>query len=147
MLTFQLEPWYVFWRDGEDLWREHYAEIGNKDYEMDVDSTLYQAFENAGQLQVLTARKDGRIIGYVVMLVRKHPHYNILCGFEDAYFLTKVERKGLTGVRLLNEAIKCAKVRGVKRVFFHSKVLKDLRRIFTRLGFKHSDELWAKDIG
>jgi len=144
MITFQLESWAAFAADAQDLWQQHYAEIGDPTAVMALDHTLYAGFEAAGQLQVLTAREQGRMVGYVVMLVRTHPHYKMLCGFEDAYFLTPSSRKGLTGFRMLKQSVEFAKARGVRKVFFHSKRAKDLQKLFINLGFVHSDELWSK---
>lgn len=79
-----------------------------------------------------------------MVIVRKHMHYDLLCGFEDAFFLSPKERKGLAGVRLLRETAKAAKARGVQKLFWHSKTIKPLGTLFERLGYVKSDEIYSK---
>lgn len=146
MISFQIEPWATFISESEELINLHKNEIGDKNLVLNYDYKHFATLELYGQLQVVTCRKDGKIIGYVVMMIKKHPHYDLLCGFEDAYYLHPEERKGRVGIKLLRAAIELAKDRGVKRVFFHSKVKKDLKKLFSYLNFTHLDELWSKDL-
>ena len=146
MITFQLESWDVFWAEAQKLWLEHYDEVGAKDMRPHVDQGFYKTLEAYGQLQINTVREDGELKGYVVMLVRKHPHYAALCGFEDAYFLKKDLRGNGVGSQLIENALSAAKTRGVVKVFFHSKAFLPLASLFARLGFTHSDELWSKGL-
>lgn len=146
MVTFQLEDVDAL-LGAQQLFEEHYREVTNQSLPMALDVPFYRFLQEAGQLVILTCRKNGTIIGYVAVIVRRHPHYvSTLCGFEDGYFLTKAERKGLLGLRMIKAMLEQLKARGVKRVFWHSKLAKDLSVLFTRLGFTHVDELWSKDI-
>lgn len=146
MLSFQREPWARFWAEAQGLWLEHYEEVGAQDEELELDYDFYSALEAAGQLLVVTAREDGKLQGYVMMLVRKHPHYRKICGFEDAYFLRKSSRKGSAGMGLIQSAMIFAQALGAQKVFWHSKCSKDLSTIFTRLGFAHVDEVWSRGL-
>lgn len=150
MITFQLEDWETYYRDCQSLWREHYEEVavdkGNMVFGPDV--SFYQFLGKNGGLQILTARSAGRMVGYCLVMVKPHPHYRaVLCGFEDSYFLSKPERKGMTGVRLIQRSVTALRARGVKKVFFMSKEAKPLEAIFRRLGFSPSDRVWAMWIG
>lgn len=146
MTTFQLEDVDAL-LGCSALFAEHYAEVTDKSLPMALDVPFYRVLEATGQLMILTCRNNGTIIGYVAVIVRRHPHYvTTLCGFEDGYFLTKAHRKGLLGKQMLEAALVQLKARGVKRVFWHSKLAKNLSLLFTRLGFKHVDELWSKDL-
>lgn len=148
-ITYQLESWSDYYRDCQDLWREHYDEIATHKDEMEMspDIASYRFIESQGQLQILTARENGKMIGYQISVVKRHLHYATLCGFEDSYFLTKSSRVGITGIRLIKEALKYMKARGVKKVFFHTKAFFDLGRIFEYLGFTKSDTIYSLWIG
>lgn len=129
---------------------EHYEEIAaDKDrMPMRPDIKRFEALEAEGQLQVLVAREAGKMVGYAVFIVSPHPHYaDVLCGFEDAYFLTKSLRKGWAGIKLLRESIRLLKARGVKRVFVHTKKHKNLGAVLKHLGLSHSDEIYSGWIG
>lgn len=150
MITYQLEPWSAYYRDCQALWVEHYEELAVRKERMAMkpDVAAYQRLEAAGALSILTARDDGRMVGYILSTVRPHLHYaDVLCGFEDAYFLSKSHRKGMTGVRLLREWEKAMRARGVQLVFAMTKPWLDMRPLFERLGFSQSDYVMSKWIG
>jgi hypothetical protein len=150
VLTFQIETWAAYFADCQTLWVEHYDEIaGDKErMPMRPDVALYEQLERSGQLQIVTARELGTMVGYMLFIVRSHPHYaDVLCGFEDAYFLAMRSRRGSAGIRLIRESITVLKRRGVKRVFIHTKKAKDMGRILTFLGLAHSDEIYSGWIG
>lgn len=150
MITFQLESWSDYFRDCQDLWVEHYNEIAldKERMEMRPDIEAYQRLEATGQLQILTARDSGIMVGYLLTVIRPHMHYaGVLCGFEDSYFLSKDHRRGMVGVKLIREGIKQMKFAGVKKCFFMTKAFLDMGRIFERLGFSKSDIVYAAWIG
>lgn len=150
MITYQLEDWATYYRDCQDLWLEHYDEIAVQKDKMPMrpDVASYVALEQAGRLQIVTARDDGKMIGYILSVVRPHLHYaDVLSGYEDAYFLSKSHRKGMTGVKLIREAIRYMKAVGVQKAFFMTKVALDMGRIFERLGFSKTDIVYSKWIG
>jgi GNAT superfamily N-acetyltransferase len=150
MITFHIESWAQYEADCQELWKLHYDEIAVSKERMPMrpDVTRYKGLEASGQLMILTARKSGAMIGYYLATVMPHPHYaDVLCGFEDSYFVAPAERKGMVGVRLIKEAEKRLKQRGVKKVFVMTKSFKDLGRIFERLGYEQSDICYAKWIG
>lgn len=156
-VVFAVERWAEYFADCGDLWREHYDEIGSDKSKMPMrpDAARFQFLDETGQLLIITARRDGKMVGYLVVVVCPHPHYaDVLCGFEDAYFLTSAERKGSgmnfrsqTGVRLIQEGTRVLALAGVKKVFFHTKESRNLGVVFRRLGFKKSDEIYTTWIG
>lgn len=150
MITYQLEDWATYFQDCQALWVEHYDEIAvTKDkMPMRPDVETYVALEQMGRLQIITAREAGRMLGYVVSVIRPHMHYaDVLTGYEDAYFLTKSHRRGMTGVKLIREAVKHMQAVGCQKVFFMTKASLDMGRIFERLGFVKTDIVYSKWVG
>jgi len=150
MVTYQLESWEDYYKDCQALWLEHYEEIAARKSQrkMQPDVRSYMAAEAAGQLQILTARENGRMVGYMLFFVKPHMHYaGVLCGFEDSIFLVQSHRKGWVGVRLVKESIKYLQRRGVQEVFVMENKAKDLSKLFKGLGFAPSHVLWSKWIG
>ncbi len=148
-ITYQLESWSDYYKDCQALWVEHYDEIARDKDKMPMapDVETYKFLESRGQLQILTVRKDGKMIGYQLTIIKPHLHYSTLCGFEDSYFLSKSERKGMAGVRLITQAIKHMEKRGVEKIFFMTKAFLDRGRIFEYLGFTKCDIVYSKWIG
>jgi L-amino acid N-acyltransferase YncA len=150
VITYQLEPWDTYYRDCQALWLAHWDEIAVEKHRMPMrpDVAAYQRLEAAGQLQILVARDDGRMVGYLLTVIRPHLHYaDVLCGFEDAYFLAKSHRRGMTGIKLIKEAIRHMQAAGAQKAFFMTKAALDMGAIFERLGFTKCDILYSKWIG
>lgn len=152
-VTYAVERWTDYRRDCEPLWREHYDEIaGDKDRTpYGPNEFLYAEMDRLGSLLIITARRDGRMVGYALVNVCQHPNYVALkCGFECAYFLSPSERKGVglsfraqTGVQLIVYALNELKARGAVRVSWHTKESRSIAIILKRLGMKKTDELYS----
>lgn len=145
MLTYQIEPFSSLWPEALPVMERHWEEVGadKERARFRFDAEAFAFLDARGALQVLICRSAGEIVGYSIVIIRQHTHYDLLCGFEDAYYLAPQFRKGMAGVRLIRETLKGLRCRGVEKVFFHSKTVKPLGRIFSRLGFVKSDEIWS----
>lgn len=133
-----------------EMWSLHWQEIAlDKDtifLEPDVDSFI--EMEQRGALQIVTARDDGRLIGYHVTIVRNHLHYkSSLSGYVDMYFVHPDYRKGRTGLNLFKFAEKKLSERGCQRVFTGTKLHKDMGKLLEYLGHRETERLYVKSIG
>jgi len=148
MITWQRETWASYRAECDALWREHYDEIAvQKAMRMKPDEPAYRALDATGQLDVLVGRKAGVMVGYILSVVRPHLHYaDTLCGFEDSYFLTKPERRGMAGVRLLREWEASMRQRGCFKWFIETKPFLDMGPVLTRLGYRPSGYMYAKSV-
>jgi GNAT superfamily N-acetyltransferase len=148
MITVQSESWETYYADPcrASLWEEHYKEFEpiheNKlSFEPDVDN--YRALAAGGMLEVVTARKDGIMIGYCLAVVRRHMHYRELCAFEDAYFVTADERGKWTGAKLIKHMMMVCRKRGAIKMYWMTKMFNNLGLLFSRLGMEHQDEVYT----
>lgn len=146
-ISFYLENWEAYSADPAllGLWKEHYEEIAaDKRMPMGPDEEFYRSAELGGQLQITTVRDQGALVGYCLMLVRPHPHYRtVLCGFEDSYFLTKSARRGLVAVKMFRYTNAALAARGVRKVFYMTKLAHDMAKLFEHLGGKESDRVFT----
>ena len=54
----------------------HWAELAvHKDIPLDPDLDFYRIANQAGYIRAYTARLEGRLVGYSIFVVKKHPHY------------------------------------------------------------------------
>lgn len=148
MITFHSVSWDEYFSDPERaaLWAEHYDEfwpVHQGRISMAPDESFYRAAAAAGMLEIVIARKEGRMIAYALALVKRHPHYGALCAFEDSYYLTKSERLGGIGKALILEMNKVCQRRGAFRIFWFTKMFKNMDLLFQRLGAEHTDNVWA----
>lgn len=113
-VTFQVESWETFKRDGHYLFDEHRAEVGKfQDLDYDPDFERAATFDRLGRLQVMTARAGRKMIGYLLFIIDQHPESkHVLIGVQNTFFVTKSFR-GI-GLRLHAEALRALKSRGVE---------------------------------
>lgn len=152
IITYQLENWASYSRDPalQSLWMEHYNELGEaheSKMEMGPDSQTYAALDAQGSLVILTARSAGTLIGYCLAVIKRHPHYPTVCGFEDSYYLTPRARRGMAGIRLITRMNAELKRRGAKRVYWMSKKFMALEKIFLWLKMKEMDTVFCLWLG
>lgn len=151
-ITFHSESWDQYYNDPkrEPLWVEHYSEFvpahENK-MPMGPDVRTYEALSKAGALEIITARKAGEMIGYCLVVVKRHIHYDALCAFEDSYFVTKPERLGSVGTRLIKRSLEVCKARGCVRGYFMTKEFNSIGKLFEHIGMQKIDSVFAIWLG
>ena len=107
------------------------------------DIKVYEALARAGQLDVIVAREAGQMVGYCLVVTRRHIHYAALCAFEDSYFLTRDARRGLAGYVMIRETLDVLRARGVVRAYFMTKEFLSMAKLFERLGGDKVDEVYG----
>jgi GNAT superfamily N-acetyltransferase len=135
-----------------DLLREHYEALGvhKEKLKLDVAWGALSAAEAEGRFRVWTARDDGLLAGYLGLWIIRHGHFQeTLMAVEDSFLLSAPYRKGWTGIRMLKEVIAALREMGVGLLIIHEKVhfvaaRGGLGKLYRRLGFYHSDNLWSK---
>lgn len=149
-VTFAVEDYFDAIGEIKVLLESHWLEVGtDRDkIPMDVDEVQYGYFAACGQLHVVVARSEGRLVGYHSTYVKPHIRYkSTLMGFVDVYFLHKDFRCGMTGVKLLKFAETSLKARGVKKIITSTKLSLDMTPLYTRLGYKPVETVLTKWIG
>lgn len=136
--------------DMAPLWDLHWEEIAldRQKVPLNPDIDTFRTLEDAGLLLIVTARDEGKLIGYHVTIVRPHLHYkHSLTGYADMYFMHPHYRQGMTGVRLFKFVEQVLRDMGVDRIYQGTKLHKDMGRLFERLGYKETERLFVKWIG
>ena len=66
-MTFREEDFDVFYRDAQSLFREHSLAVGESpDSYTTKNIELFRSLDKHGELQVITARQNGRMFGYLL---------------------------------------------------------------------------------
>jgi L-amino acid N-acyltransferase YncA len=152
-ITYQLEKWKDALPEMEPILFQHWREIalGHDKVPLDIAREKYQEMCDAGHLQVVTARDDGKMIGYHVAVISGHLHYlSTLHGITDVYFILPEYRKGRTGIRLFKRVEEEMKRIGVQKLFTSAKLhTADGKsgRLFEYLGFSATETVYTKYIG
>ena len=149
MTVYAVEPWAAFKAEAAEMFVRHWQEIAlnHADVPLDIDHAKYDSLAAAGALHVLTARREGRLIGYHVAIVSGHLHYaSTLHGITDVYYVAPEFRHGVTGMRMFQAVEREMKAIGVKKLFTATKLHLDQGTLFEHLGYKPVERLYAKII-
>ncbi len=116
---------------------------------LDPDWQKGLAYEQAGVLFILTARREGRLVGYIFSYIIESLFFSVSWASVQGFWLDPVYRAGWTGVRLFKEMERGMIERGAKAISVEIllKIAKDrgtLGRILERLGYTHLGNLFAK---
>lgn len=112
----------------------------------DLDHERYLAMDQAGAMHVVTARDEGKLVGYIVCFVMPHFHYKSsgLTALADMYYLRREYRKGGLGARMFKLMEEGLRQRGVVRAHMSCKVHEDHSRLFSAMGWKLTDFTFSK---
>lgn len=149
-ITYQQEFLATVRNDIQPLLEQHWEEIAlNKDkIKLNPDWDQYELLEYDGKLKGFTARTDGKLIGYFVVIVSTGLHYkDHLFAANDVIFLHKDYRRGYTGIRLIDFAEACLKEDGVSVLTINTKIHQPFDPILERLGYSPIERVHSKYLG
>ncbi len=141
MLEFGWESCEELLDDGIlELSRRHWDEIAldKEDVPLDIDIDRYLHMERTGYLRVFGARRDGKLVGYVMWYFDRPARYRSTLHISDHIFwLMPEERRGATGYFFLKAALAAlprpSKVQVREKLSFHNG---GVGLILGRLGMK-----------
>lgn len=117
MITIQEENFYDMFPESVEL-RDHNFEdnpLPIQDIQLDLDVTKYKIMAQQGTLLVVTARDEGKLIGYYSSVVQPHLHFaKILFGLGDAYVVHRAYRGKGIGAKMFAHVEKLWRDRGAK---------------------------------
>lgn len=138
MVTFQEELFRNIKDELLPLQQEHWierSEIAEK-AELKINTFMFEAIEDAESLHIVTARYGKKLIGYFVSVVSPHPYStDLIMAENNAIFLSKEYRKGLTGYKLMKKGIEFLRKKA-DMVSISLPAEKKFISIATKLGFK-----------
>lgn len=147
MMQFQQETVYEVMLDADGLMEQHYQELaahrGHGGFA--VDWRAYAALESAGLLVAVTARDEGKLVGYCGFVLAPNLHFaGVRVAQNTTLFLQKEHRQGMAGVRFLKYAERAARGRGANKVLWHVTPENDFSPILARLGYADEGKLMGK---
>lgn len=148
-ITIQAEPFATFFADAQELFRDHLVSVGESpDVAASKNIPLMQKMDDLGGMQVMTARSNGRIFGYLMTLIGP-------C-WEDQKKTTAVHTtfyadKGFPGLglKLQRAALAALKCRGIDELYMRAGPRGAGPRssaIYRRLGALPDGELFKLEL-
>ena len=106
------------------------------DYVPDLDHEQFYALEDMGNLCVITARKDGEIVGFVIATIQNDIFFKTKrTAFGLFYYLNKDCRGNGNGFHLMKFADDEFKRSGAVRAVMTRKLHINNEKVFTKLGY------------
>ena len=128
------------------LYPDHWKEIAldHDAIKLDPDYDRYRSMADAGVILLITARDEGRLVGYHISMIHPHLHYrkSLTC-FTDIFYLCPAYRVGMVGYKMLKFFRDEAKARGVQKIYMGTKLAHDIGPLLLRLGFNPIERLYS----
>jgi GNAT superfamily N-acetyltransferase len=131
------------------LLEAHWREIASwDDIPLQPDYDRYVQAEARGQLCIVTARVEGRLVGYAVFFVATNGHYSgSLQAVQDILYVDRSRRGAMVGIRLVAAAERILAARGVQVVYHHVKRKHPLLgELLARKGYEAVETIYAKRL-
>jgi hypothetical protein len=144
-VTLQQESCETWFRDGKRLFEEHAIQLGEApDGYLQKNWNVMHAMDRLGCMQIITARCNGRMVGYYVCyLAPATDDASILSALQISIFVSK-DFTGLA-TKLQRASIEALRAKGVGEVCFRAGVKADGARMATlyrRIGAEHIGQMY-----
>lgn len=123
---------------------QHYNELmKDRDIPLSPDFQRYYALAQARMVHVVTARKEGELVGYAVNILQKGNHYSTASyAANDIIFIRKDLRKGMTGIHLLKFMEEDLRKLGITFIQMHVKPEPDFGPVLLKMGYRHFETIY-----
>ena len=129
-----------------ELMRDNWAETGF-DFELAPSAEQYQKIVDLNAMFAVAAFDGDEIVGYCTMVITPHLHNPaVIVASNDALFVAKPYRNGLTAGRLIKAAEQEAKSRGARKVLWHTRAGTGLAAMLERRGYQPADIVVMKEL-
>ena len=148
-MEFSEEPLCQCLDEAKPLLVDHWENIAlNKDtIALDPLWDTYRKLEETGNLKIITARQEKKLVGYAAYVISPSLHYSDqIIADADVFWLDPDYRKGMAGMRLFKHAEKVLKSYGVTRVLNKVKIHFDVGKVFERMGYDPIERVYSKSL-
>jgi len=115
---------------------------------LNPDWKEYARLDASGALRIFTARKDGVLVGYFVLIINKSIHYSDhFFAVNDVIFVKPDSRAGATGYKLLKYAENYCKQVGCSTLTVNTKVHIPFDKLMIGMGFDLIERVYCKFLG
>lgn len=143
MIEYRQEFLHLIENDLAELGRLHCDEVMNQPIDFDVD--LYRKMEDASILKIFTARFDGVLVGYMVVILTPDIHARgEFIVADDGFFMHKDFRGNGYGVGLLEFSENCLRQDGHKRFHISTMAKKPIDDLLVAKGYTLIERKYEK---
>jgi len=137
-------------QDIKPLLEEHWrlVALNQGKIKLNPDWKEYSRLDTAGILKIFTARDNGKLVGYFVLLINKSIHYqDHFFAVNDVVFVLPDSRAGATGYKLIKYAEEYCRESGVSLMMINTKVHIPFDKLMLGMGFDLIERVYSKFLG
>ena len=122
--------------------------LNQGEIKLDPNWEEYGRLDAAGILRIFTARDNGKLVGYFVLMVSQSVHYKAhKFATNDILFVLPDSRAGATGYKLIKFAEDHCKNDGVSLLMVNTKVHLPFDSLMVGMGFDLIERIYSKFLG
>lgn len=106
----------------------------------------YYALEKVGVLFPLAAVDADRLVGFALPIIAPPPHYGVLAGTLESFFVAAGDRKTGAGLALLAAAEDLARERGALALLVVAPVGSALDAVLAERPYRHSNNVHVRAL-
>lgn len=148
-VTFQTETFDTFFRDGQRLFSEHLVQVDEApDAFTGKNIPLMRALDDAKCLQVMTARCNGRMVGYLMSVISPSLESEKITTAVQTTFFASPDFPG-TGIKLQRSSIAALRDRGATEIVWRAGTRGSGPRmapLYKRLGAVNTGQLYLLSL-
>lgn len=149
VVTISREPPARAWDEIQPYVARHWAEVApasQADIPVLPDYSAYAQFDEAGQVRCVTARVDGRLVGYLVALVMEHPHHPGSIQADVMAVYVEPHERGRAGALLLRQTDDMLRHEGVEVIRHRVKQTRDWSPVLLRMGYEAEEITYSRRL-
>lgn len=145
-IEFAVEDYKMVVSELRGYYQAHYDELAsNKEIPLAPDYAAYDELYRLHRLHVVTARRDGVLVGYFISTLGYHLHYrDSLTAWTDIYYLRPDCRHGRNGVNLFKFMEDSLNAMGVERIYTSTKTELNNGPMLEALGYAPKEVVYTK---
>lgn len=131
----------------QPLLEAHWQEIAlhQDKISLNPDWSRYESMDAAGSLAIYTARDEGKLVGYFVVMLTKSLHYSDhFFAHNDIIFVSKEYRKGTNAIRLIKFAEQDLERNGVSLIVINTKTQQPFDCLLEKMGYSLTERVYTK---
>lgn len=134
------------YKECEPLFLKHKEEINTLNSALSVEPWEYVRAYRLGSFVFFTIRENNKVIGYSGYQIYKHSYDGKKTADQHLLYLLPEYRKGLLGVKLIKFCENRLKEKEVVHLLQHTSKIKDLGKLFQRLGYTECEVTYSKEL-
>jgi len=149
MLIFNMEQLQQVLPELDPLLRDQWDEMQTVEgLKFSPNYMLYIYLETINQALLMTARDEGKLVGFLGVLLKQHPHaQETLNAYEETFYLKPEYRKSGAGRKMIKFMLAALQSQRVHSFYIHENDTIPTGKLYKSMGFKPKFTIYVRTVG